>query len=197
MFSSQNNNNDIVLAIYKDIRTVFRLNDIAILAGETNFQSLNQKLNYHVRTGKLQNPRKGIYAKPTYEPEELACTIYTPSYISLEYVLQKAGIIFQFDSRISAISYLSRSIEVDKQTYFYRKIKGEIMVNTSGINRQNNQVNIATAERAFLDLLYFNAESYFDNLNPLDKNLIYKLLPIYQSKALTVRVNKLLPKWWI
>lgn len=194
MFSSQNNNNDIVLAIYKDIRTVFRLNDIAILAGETNFQSLNQKLNYHVRTGKLQNPRKGIYAKPTYEPEELACTIYTPSYISLEYVLQKAGIIFQFDSRISAISYLSRSIEVDKQTYFYRKIKGEIMVNTSGINRQNNQVNIATAERAFLDLLYFNAESYFDNLNPLDKNLIYKLLPIYQSKALTVRVNKLLPK---
>ena len=193
MFSSQNNNTDIVLAIYQDVRTIFRLNDIAMLTGETNFQLLSQKLNYYVRTGKLQNPRKGIYAKPAYSLEELACTIYTPSYISLEYVLQKAGIVFQFDSRISTVSYLSRSIEVENKTYLYRKIKGEILVNTSGIIRQENQVNIATAERAFLDLLYLNAESYFDNLNPLNKDLIYKLLPLYQSKALMVRVNNLLP----
>ena len=97
MFSSQNTSSDIVLAIYQDIRTIFRLKDIAMLTGETNFQLLNQKLNYYVRTGKLLNPRKGIYAKPAYNTEELACTIYTPSYISLEYVLQKAGIVFQFD----------------------------------------------------------------------------------------------------
>lgn len=194
MISSRNNSNDLVLAIYQDIRTVFRLNDIAILTGETNFQSLNQKLNYHVRTGKLQNPRKGIYAKPAYNAEELVCTIYTPSYISLEYVLQKAGIVFQFDSGISLISYLSRTIEVENQTYVYRKMKGEILVNTAGIIRQNNQVNIATAERAFLDLLYLNAESYFDNLSPLNKYLVYKLLPVYHSKVLTMRVNKLLPK---
>lgn len=193
MFSSLNINTDIVLAIYRDVRTIFRLNDIAMLTCETNFQLLSQKLNYYVRTGKLQNPRKGIYAKPAYSLEELACTIYTPSYISLEYVLQKAGIVFQFDSRISTVSYLSRSIEVENKTYLYRKIKGEILVNTSGIIRQENQVNIATAERAFLDLLYLNAESYFDNLNPLNKDIIYKLLPLYQSKALMVRVNKLLP----
>jgi hypothetical protein len=183
-----------VLAIYQDIRTVFRLNDIALLTGETNFQSLNQKLNYYVRTGKLQNPRKGIYVKPAYNSEELACTIYTPSYISLETVLQKAGIVFQFDPRISLISYLSRTIEVENQTYVYRKMKGEILVNTAGIIRQNNQVNIATAERAFLDLLYLNAETYFDNLNPLNKDFVYKLLPVYHSKVLTMRVNKLLPK---
>lgn len=194
MFSSRKENTELVLAIYKDVRTIFRLNDIAMLTGETNFQSLSKKLNYHVRTGKLQNPRKGIYAKPAYYAEELACTIYTPSYISLEYVLQKVGIVFQFDSRISVISYLSRTIDVENKTYVYRKMKGEILVNTAGIIRQSNQVNIATAERAFLDLLYLNAESYFDNLNPLNKELIYKLLPIYQSKALTMRVNKLLPK---
>lgn len=194
MFSSQNTKSDIVLAIYQDIRTIFRLNDIAMLTGETNFQSLNQKLNYYVRTGKLQNPRKGIYAKPGYNAEELACTIYIPSYISLEYVLQKAGVVFQFDSRISVVSYLSRSIEVENQTYVYRKLKGELLVNTAGIIRQNNQVNIATAERAFLDILYLNADFYFDNLNPLNKELVYKLLPIYQSKALTLRVNKLLSK---
>jgi hypothetical protein len=192
MYSSHRSKNDIVLTIYQDIRTIFRLSDIAMLTNETNFQSLSKKLNYYVRTGRLQNPRKGIYAKPAYIAEELACTIYTPSYISLEYVLQKSGIVFQFNSGISVVSYLSRSIAVENQTYIYRKIKGEILVNTSGIIRQNNQVNIAIAERAFLDLLYLNADYYFDNLNSLNKDLVYKLLPAYQSKTLIKRVNKLL-----
>jgi len=193
MFGSQNDKVDLVLAIYQDIRTVFRLNDIALLIGETSFQSLNQKLNYHVRTGKLLNPRKGIYAKSGYNREELACTIYTPSYISLEYVLQRAGVVFQFDSRISVVSYLSRGIEVDDQKYHFRKIKGELLVNTIGIIRSDNQINIATPERAFLDILYLTADYYFDNLNPLKKELVYKLLPFYQSKVLAKRVNKLLP----
>lgn len=192
MFSSRKNNGDVVLSIYQDNRTIFRLSDIAMLTGQTNFQSLSKKLNYAVRTSKLKNPRKGIYAKPGYNPEEMACTIYTPSYISLEYVLQKAGIVFQFDSCISVVSYLSRSITVGNQTLLYRKIKGEILVNTLGIIRKNNQVNIATAERAFLDLLYLNTDYYFDNLSPLNKELVYKILPIYSSKTLTERVNKLL-----
>ncbi len=191
MFGSHNNV-DIVLAIYQDIRTTFRLNDIALLTGETNFQSLNKKLNYYVRSGKLQNPRKGIYTKPAYNEEELACTVYTPSYISLEYVLQKAGIVFQYDSTITAVSYLCRSIEVENRTIQYRKIKSELLVNTSGILRQNNQINVASAERAFLDLLYLNSKYYFDNLNPLNKELVYKLLPIYQSSSLTQRATKLL-----
>ena len=183
---------DIVLAIFKDIRTVFRLNEISLLVGETNFQSLNKKLNYYVRTGKLQNPRKGIYAKPDYSSEELACTIYTPSYISLDYVLQKSGVVFQFDSSITAISYLSRSIEVSGRTYRFRKIKGEILVNTMGIIRQENHINIASVERAFLDLMYLNSEYFFDNLNPINKQIVHKLLPMYRSKTLSDRVTNLL-----
>ena len=93
MYSSRKANQDIVFAVYKDKRTVFRLNDIALLVGESSFQSINKKLNYYVHTGKLKNPRRGIYTKPEYNPEELACNIYTPSYISLEYVLQKYGIL--------------------------------------------------------------------------------------------------------
>jgi hypothetical protein len=193
MNGSLNIKNNVILSIYKDEKTVFRLRDIALLVGEKDFESLNKKLNYYVRTGKLLNPRKGIYAKPDYSSEELACLLYTPSYISLEYVLQKAGVIFQFDSRITAISYLSRSVEVESKTFIYRKIKGEIISNTRGISRQINHVNIATAERAFLDLLYLNKNYYFDNLNPLNRTKVYDLLPIYMSKALTDRVKKLFP----
>jgi hypothetical protein len=32
-----------------------------------------------LRTGKLLNPRRGIYAKPGFRAEELACKIYRPS----------------------------------------------------------------------------------------------------------------------
>lgn len=192
MFSSQTKKSDFLLSIYQDMRTVFRLRDIAMLTGITNFQALNQKLNYHVSTGKLKNPRRGIYVKSNYDLEELACTIYAPSYISLEYILQKSGIIFQYDSRITSMSYLSRIIEVENRSFIFRKLKGELLVNTSGIIRQSNQVNRATPERAFLDTLYLTPEFYFDNLNPLNKELVYKLLPLYQSNAITKRVNKLL-----
>ena len=191
MFSSRIEKTDIVLAIYRESRTVFRLKDIAILAGEENFQSLNKKLNYYVRTGKLNNPRKGIYAKPDYNSEELACALFTPSYISLEYVLQKAGMVFQYDSRITSVSYLSRNIEVGDQLFSFRKVKGSALVNTMGIIRQTNHINVASAERAFLDLLYLDKKYYFDNLNPLKKDLVFKLLPLYQSKTLTRSVTKL------
>jgi hypothetical protein len=192
MFSSRIIKTDIVLAIYKESRTVFRLKDIAILVGEERFQSLNKKLNYYVQTGKLENPRKGIYAKSGYNTEELACSIFTPSYISLEYALQKAGILFQYDSRITSVSYLSRKVEVSDQSFIYRKIKGSALVNTLGIIRQTNHVNIASPERAFLDLLYLEKDYYFDNLNPLNKDLIRKLLPVYQSKGLSETVTKLI-----
>lgn len=192
MSSSLNAKVDIVLALYKESRTVFRLKDIAILVGEESFQSLNKKLNYYVQSGKLENPRKGIYAKPGYSIEELACTIFSPSYISLEYVLQKAGIVFQYDSRITSVSYLSRDIEVGNQQFVFRKIKGSALVNTLGIIRQTNHINIASPERAFLDLLYLKKDYYFDNLNPLNKDLIYKLLPLYQSKSLSIITTKMI-----
>ena len=190
MSGSRIKKNELIFSIYKDTRTVFKLKDIALLVGEENFGSFTQKLNYHVRTGKLLSPRKGIYAKSGYDKTELACTLFTPSYISLEYVLQKAGIIFQYDSRITAISYLSRSIEIDGQVYLYRKIKNELLIITEGIERQANQINIATPERAFLDILYLNKEYYFDNLNPLNKEIIYKLLPLFQSKLLEQKAAK-------
>ena len=162
MISSQKVN-DIIFRIYDDSRTVFRLHDIALLLGDLNISLLSQRLNYYVRTGRLLNPRKGFYAKRGYNPEEFSNLLYTPSYISLEYVLQKAGVVFQYDDRISAISYLSREIESDGKVYMYKKIKGEILVDMSG---------------------------HFDNLSLLDKNMILKFLPLYRSKRLEERVIK-------
>lgn len=189
MNSSRNEN--ILFSIYRDSRTVFTLNDIAVLTGESDFNSLNKKINYQVGQGRLERPRKGIYVKEGYNPEELACKLYVPSYISLEYILQEAGVMFQYDSRITSVSYLTREVTIEQKTYSYRKIKGEIMIDTSGIIRNGN-INKATPERAFLDLLYLNGDYYFDNLNPLDRDVINRLLPIYDSKILPKRAQKIL-----
>ena len=192
MFSSRNIKKDIVLSLYMDKRTVFRLIDVAMLVGEISQQILSKKMNYYVQKGQLLNPRKGIYTKAEYNHEELACRLYSPSYISLDYVLQKAGIVFQFNSQITTLSYLSRILDIDKQSYRFRKIKGEILTNTEGILRQDNHVNMACPERAFLDMFYLKPDYYFDNINSLNKVIVNELLPIYQSKALTQRVQKLI-----
>lgn len=183
---------DFIYEIYKDKRTVFSLADIAMLIPADDSKWLAHKANYYVRSNKLLNIRRGIYAKPDYNPEEFACKLYTPSYISLEYVLQRAGVIFQYGSSYTCISYLTRQIEADGRTYSYRKIKGNIMIDTTGILRDKSNINIATPERAFLDMLYLNKGFYFDNVNPLDRKLIAKILPAYGSVPLEERVKKLL-----
>lgn len=184
-------NSNVLLSLYQDKRSVFRLSDVALLTQESSRSSLGKKLNYYVKTGKLGNPRKGIYVKPGYNPEELACRLYTPSYISFEYVLSRAGVIFQYGASITVVSYLSRTISIENNEFAYRKLKDAYLLNTSGINRRDNGVNLATPERALLDLLYLNPDYYFDNLNVIDQEKIRSLLERYQSKILTHTVKKL------
>jgi hypothetical protein len=184
--------NNFILEIYKDKRTVFTLPDIAMLFPVENNKYLSDRVGYYVHTKKLLNPRKGIYTKSGYNSLELANILYTPSYISLEYVLQQAGVLFQFDSRITSVSYLSRELEIDGKSFLYRRIKEEIIMDRTGILQVNDTVNMATPERAFLDLLYLNKSFYFDNLQPLKRQIIKQLLPIYNSAALLDRTDKLL-----
>ena len=111
---------DLIYILYSDVRTVFRLKDIAMLMGETNSNSLKKKMNYYVGTGRLQNPRKGLYCKPNYNPQELACRIFVPAYISLEYVLQQAGVVFQYG--------LGELVNPQLKTFFRNKLRTETIM---------------------------------------------------------------------
>lgn len=184
--------NQLLLNLYKDTASVFTMQGIAMAYGQGLDRNLlkNRMIGY-VRMGEILNPRKGIYAKPGYDEKELACLLYSPSYISLEYVLQRSGIIFQYSDEITAVANLSRTLEIDGKVYRYRKIKGEILIDTSGIIREGN-VNMASPERAFLDTLYLDSSYYFDNPSSLDKDKVLSLLPLYHSKTLGQRVSKIL-----
>ncbi len=188
MYSSRCNE---LLVIYSSYYTVFTLPMVAMLTDfKENMSVLVKRLNYQVQRGRLLNPRRGIYAKPGYRVEELCNRLYRPSYISLEYVLQRVGVVFQYDSSITAVSYLSRDVEVDGNTFRYRKIKGSILCQDAGIV-QKDGYSIATPERALLDLMYLNKQREFDNTHILSYKKIKEILPIYGSKTLERDVNKL------
>ena len=173
-------------------RTVFTVQSLLMLSGLDDSKKITKSLHYYTNNGKILNPRKGVYTKLKYDEQEMACSLYRPSYISLEYVLQRAGVVFQWDDSITCISYLSRTVEVENKVYQYRKINPELWIGMEGIEQRDN-IAMAIPERAFLDMMYLSTGNcYFDNLRPLSVKKIRDLLPLYRSAKLNERVAKLL-----
>ena len=86
---------DIILTLYRRPETIFTVNEITQLCPGISYESIRDRLYYFTKKGKLIHPHYGIYAKPSYNPLELANKVYTPSYISLETVLLREGVLFQ------------------------------------------------------------------------------------------------------
>ncbi|MFH1671471.1 MAG: hypothetical protein ABH889_01695 [Candidatus Portnoybacteria bacterium] len=181
---------NLILDIYNSKNSVFSIKDIALLWGESNAELVKMRLYRYVKAGKLYSIRRGLYAKDkNYNKYELAAKIYTPSYISFETVLGRAGVTFQSYSQIFVASYLSREITADRQAYSYRKIKESVLTNNAGIERKDNY-SIASPERSFLDMTYLNKDYYFDNLSVLDWDIVFEILPIYSNKRMEREIKR-------
>ena len=179
-----------ILSLFRSGNTVFSFKDVSLIWGETRANLARRRLNYYIKKGDLYPIRRGFYAKDkNYDKFELATKIYTPSYISLETVLAKEGIVFQYYERIFVMTYLTREIKCDDQTYSFKKIKNSILTNHLGIERKENYF-IAVKERAFLDVIYLYKDYYFDNLSNLNWDEVFKILSIYDSKKMEKRVKE-------
>lgn len=184
------NKQNYLLDLIKLDRTVFTTKDISLLWNCSDTDFIKEKLYRYAKSGKLFRIRKSIYSKDkNFNRNELAVKIFTPSYISFETILSKEGLIFQYYSQIYAACYQTKKLNIFNQEYIYRKIKNEILMNTSGIENKNNY-SIASKERAFLDMLYINKNFYFDNLSVLKWAKVFELLPIYKNKTMEKTVNK-------
>ena len=181
--------NNIILSLYKKPQTVFTLQEIALLFPEIPYGNLKKRMSYFSKSGAIKKLSRGVYAKDQFNVFELANKVYTPSYISLETVLQKAGVIFQYYESIFAVSYVSRTVEVGGRTIVYRRMKKDVFLNKQGIEEQENVV-MATPERAFLDAVFLYKNYHFDNLAPLNWDKIMELKNLYQSRAFNRRVEE-------
>ncbi|MDP2812739.1 MAG: type IV toxin-antitoxin system AbiEi family antitoxin domain-containing protein [bacterium] len=176
--------------LLRSTKTVFSVKDVALLWGEEAKNAVRVRLNNYVKTGKLIRVHRGIYTKDkNYNRFELATRIYTPSYISFETILTRAGINFQFYSNIFVASYVTRDIEADDQKISFIRMKDYVLSNTAGIEHADG-IATATKERAFLDRVYVSKDYHFDNLNALDWGKVFEILPIYNNKRMEKKVKQ-------
>ena len=182
---------DYILDLMRSNKSIFTFKDVLLLWGESDVNFVKKKINRYIKAGKLNALRRGIYSKDkNYDKYELATKIYTPSYISLETVLGAAGVTFQLYGQIFVISYQTKEIECDGNKFSYRKIKDTILTDQAGIELRENY-NIASPERAFLDVVYLNKGYHFDNLSALNWEKVYEILPIYGGNKRMAKMVKM------
>jgi len=170
-------------------KTIFSIKDVALLWAEEREQKVSSRLNKYAKAGKLFRLRRGFYAKDKdYNRFELATRIYTPSYVSFETVLTRSGINFQKYDSIFVASYVTREIDIEGQKISFIRMKDYVLSNISGVEHEKG-IAVATKERAFLDRIYISKDYHFDNLNALDWDKVFEILPIYHNKKMEKRVN--------
>lgn len=181
---------DYLLDLFNLNQTVFTVKNISLLWQTADMPFVNKKLYRYTKANKLFRIKKAIYAKnEKFDRLEFAVKLWTPSYISFETVTAKAGLTFQYYSQIFIATYQSKEIEILKQKYVFRKLKDSVLTNLAGIENTGTY-NIASAERAFLDIIYLNKNYYFDNLSNLNWDKVFEILPIYQNKNMIKIVDK-------
>jgi len=171
-------------------KTIFTIQELAFFWKIDNPNTLKSKVYFLIKNKKLISLRKGIYTPiSNYDKFELAGKLKSPSYLSLETVLYKGGIIFQYSTDITSISNVTKTIRCEGINYVYHKFKDEILFNKSGLEMFDNYY-LATVERAFLDMIYLNKNYYFDNLQPINWKKCFSLVEIYKNKALIKRLKE-------
>lgn len=186
--------NDLLLTIYQQPGTVFTVDEISQLFPGITYKQLKDRLYYFTKAGKLKRLKQGIYSKIEYNPMEFANKLYKPSYVSLETVLAKGGVVFQYYETIFLVSYLTRSVQIGDVKIQYRRIRGDVLTNPAGVEEKEGYF-IATLERAFLDAVFIYKNYYFDHLGVINWEKVNELKKIYESKAFEKRVEEYY-KWY-
>jgi len=179
----------LIAKLYKEPKTIFTNKDLALIWQETNTDNLKAKIAYYVKQGVLTRLTRGVFSKGKhYDPKELATSIYRPSYISFETVLTRTGINFQYYGNIFVATYVTRDIEADGQKISFVRMKDYVLSNTAGIEHEDG-IARATKERSFLDRVYISKDYHFDNLDALDWDKVFEILPIYHNKRMEKKVR--------
>jgi hypothetical protein len=181
---------DSILTIVRSGQSVFRTSDLALLWNIEDRDYLKNKIYRLVKNGKLIRIRSGLFTwSQNYDSFLEANKIVSPSYVSLQTILAPAGAHFQYESSIYSIATISIEKKVQGTRFIYRKIRDDIFFQKKGIVLKG-YASMATQERAFLDWLYLNPFLSLDNINILDRETCFNLVPIYQNQALERRLKK-------
>lgn len=185
------NNN---IKLINSLKTVFRKKDILNILDFKTDMALDKFLYRAKEEGFLKNVYYWIYTLQKYDILELASKIKKKSYISLETVLKKQWVIFQYYDNVFLVSDNSLSKKIEWVNFIYHKIKDSILLNPLWIEN-NWKYMIACKERAICDRIYLSKNYYFDNLDDIDHDKLEKISKIYENKRVILEIKKLRKKY--
>jgi predicted transcriptional regulator of viral defense system len=152
-------------------RSIYTLQDLAVIWGIKNRNTLYVTLSRYVKRGHLKKLRRGLYATVDLDqinPVELGLTaLHRYGYLSTESVLVEAGIIFQDITQITLISEKSQRFDLAGRRFLVRQMKKDFLYNQAGIVVDSG-LKKATVERAVADLIYYNPSFHFDARDLID-----------------------------
>ncbi len=157
--------------LLKQNKKTFHASDLALLWDITNKNTLKTTLKRFVDRGVLKRIHKGFYSTTdisNIDSYDLGFSfLNTYSYVSLETVLAREGVIFQDIKYITFVSSRSSKFNIGDVKYSSRQLKDEFLNNTAGIKKVGDHFE-ATLERAVADMLYYNPRYHFDNREVID-----------------------------
>jgi predicted transcriptional regulator of viral defense system len=144
----------------------FEISDLSPLSNNRNFLKV---LFYRMsKRGELHSLKKGFYASDKFIEtikreglfneyvEFVGNVIYRPSYLSLEYVLEKYGVLSETVNSITLVSEKkTNKFFNDLGVFSYRKIKKSLFLGFEIQKKENFLIAEATLAKAMFDFLYF------------------------------------------
>ncbi len=157
--------------LLKQNQKIFHTNDLAILWGITNKNTLYTTIKRYVDKKILIPIQKGLYSVipvAQTDPVRLGVAIlHRFAYVSCETILSRHDIIFQKSDAITIVSDISKKFRADETAFVVRRLKDRYLFNDTGIESIDG-LYFASLERAVADMLYFNPLFYFDNKKAID-----------------------------
>lgn len=152
--------------LLKQDQRLFHTQDLALLWGITNRNTLYTTIRRYSDKGILIPIHKGFYSTvPMQKIDERRLGLsylHTYGYISTETVLIQNGIIFQQSNTITIVSSISKKFSLGGKNYLSRSVSDRFLYNSFGISKIDG-IYVASIERAVADILYFQPKYYFDN----------------------------------
>lgn len=164
--------------LLKQKNRLFHTRDLALLWQIRNENTLYTLIKRYAQKGILIPIQKGLYSTvPLNEIDSLtlcSSVLHRYCYVSCEYVLVRAGVIFQAGPAVTFVSSVSKKFSLAGRQFLIRKLSDTFLYNDAGLEKNGNTVS-ASPERAAADILYFNRRYHFDNPKGLNWTKIKKL----------------------
>lgn len=183
---------------------------------EKKGKNLDKKINLLIRDNFLIPLKKGLYTTRIYTlvnknqsmDEYLANIIYYPSYLSLEYVLAKEGIIAEAVYVYTSVSLkTTRVFKNNLGTFSYRKIKDNLFTGYQQKDfSESYKIKIASKAKALFDWFYLRPwKTYFksiedmrinwSNLSQSDMNEFFQYTKMSRSEKM-IKTYKLINQFY-